>query len=59
MAQRPALSSVQFNVNDLSDGKGNMLITFAHDMKLGGTESILKGSIRIQRALEELDKWSK
>lgn len=36
-----------------------MLITFAHDMKLGGTVSILKGSIRIQRALEELDKWSK
>lgn len=36
-----------------------MLITFADDMKLGRRGSMLEGSIRIQRALEELDKWSK
>lgn len=52
-------SSVQFIVNNLNDGRGNMLITFADDIKLGMTGSMLEGSIRIQRALEKLDKWSK
>lgn len=36
-----------------------MFITFADDMKLGRTGSVLGHSFRIQRALEELDKWSK
>lgn len=36
-----------------------MLITFVDDMELGRTRSMLEGSIRIQRAPEVLDKWSK
>lgn len=56
---KPVQGSAQFIVNDLNDGKGNMLITFVDDMELGRTRSMLEGSIRIQRAPEVLDKWSK
>lgn len=36
-----------------------MPIAFADDMKLGGIGSMLEDNIRIQRAADELDKWSK
>jgi len=35
--QPKGLSRVQFIVNDLNGGRGNMLITFADCMKLGRT----------------------
>lgn len=57
--QEPVPSSVQFIVNGLNDGRGNRLIAFADDIKPGRTRSMLEGSIRIQRAPKELDKWSK
>lgn len=57
--QAKDLSQDQFIINDLNNGWENMFMTFADGMKLEKTASVLGDSFRIQRALEELDRWSK